>query len=190
MTSQDKGNWIRRIFTLGLIVAAAAAGLFFVMPDGLRKDSGKKKTGMQVTKENLAEVQASPDRLTVINMMVDGNRDSEKLKEILEQLKKDKYGERVTVAELDASEQPELAASQGVNTGEFAGHLDFYVKGKKLGQLIGQTDAAAVEKTIDHLLARLVQRIGKDWLPEVPGMERDRGQKVIEVKPATPAPQP
>lgn len=188
MTSQEKANWIRRIFTLGLIGAAAAAGMFFAMPDGWWQGFGKKKekkTGLQVTQENIAQVQASPDKLTVTNMMVDGNPDSKKLKEILEKLKKDKYGEKLVVAELDVKEQPELAANQGVKTEEFAGHLDFHANGKKLEQLLGQTDPAVVEKTIDRLLAGLVQRIGKDWLPDVPGMQRDRGQEVIEIKPAS-----
>jgi NADP-dependent 3-hydroxy acid dehydrogenase YdfG len=121
--------------------------------------------------------------LTVTNMMLDGNPDAEKLKEILKQLQENKYGDKVVLAELDATAQPELAASQGVETEEFGVHLDFHANGKKLGQLIKQTDAKVVEQTIDRLLAGLLQRIDKDWLPTVPGMERDRGQPVLEVKP-------
>lgn len=189
MTSQEKANWIRRIFSLTLIAGAVAAGLFFVMPEGWWKGFAKKpKTGLQVTKENLAQVQASPDKLTVTNMMIDGNPDAEKLKEVLAKLQKDKYGDKVVLAELDASAQPELAASQGVETKEFAGHLDFHANGKKLGQLVKQTDPKVVEQTIDRMLAGLLQRIDKDWLPTVPGMERDRGQPVLEIKPAAPKP--
>jgi hypothetical protein len=185
VTSQEKANWIRRLFSLTLIGAAVAGGLFFVMPSGWWKGFGKKpKSGLQVTKENLAQVQASPGKLTVTNMMIDGNPDSAKLKEILEQLKKDKYGDKVTLAELDASEQPELAASQGVESKEFGGHLDFHADGRKLGSLVKQTDPKVVEQTIDRMLAGLLQRIDKDWLPVVPGMERDRGQQVLRVQPA------
>ena len=185
MTSQEKANWIRRLFSLTLIGAAVAGGLFFVMPSGWWKGFGKKpKSGLQVTKENLAQVQASPGKLTVTNMMIDGNPDSAKLKEILEQLKRDKYGDKVTLAELDASEQPELAASQGVESKEFGGHLDFHADGRKLGSLVKQTDPKVVEQTIDRMLAGLLQRIDKDWLPVVPGMERDRGQQVLRVQPA------
>jgi hypothetical protein len=188
VTSQEKANWIRRIFTLGLIGAAAAAGLFFVMPDGWWKKAAKDdKSGLKVTKENIAQIQASPDKLTVTNMILEGNRDSQKLKEILEKLKKEKYGEKVVLAELHVDEEPELAASQGVKKEEFAGHLDFHANGRKLEQLLGQTDPVAVEKTIDRLLAGLVQRIGKDWLPDVPGMERNRGQEVIPIQPPKPA---
>ena len=187
MTSQEKANWIRRIFSLTLIAGAVAGGLFFVMPEGWWKKFGKKpKTGLQVTKENLAQVQASPGKITVTNMMIDGNPDAEKLKEILHKLQQEKYGDKVVLAELDASAQPELAASQGVDTKEFAGHLDFHANGKKLGQLVKQTDPKVVEHTIDRMLAGLLQRIDKDWLPDVPGMERDRGQPVIDIKPAAP----
>ncbi len=184
MTSQEKANWIRRLFSLTLIGAAVAGGLFFVMPSGWWKGFGKKsKSGLQVTKENLAQVQASPGKLTVTNMMLDGNPDAEKLKEILKQLQENKYGDKVVLAELDATAQPELAAAQGVETKEFGGHLDFHANGKKLGQLVKQTDAKVVEETIDRLLAGLLQRIDKDWLPKVPGMERDRGQPVLDIKP-------
>ncbi len=185
MTSQEKANWIRRLFSLTLIGAAVAGGLFFTMPDGWWKGWLKKpKSGLQVTEENLAAIQSSPGKLAVTNMMLDGNPDAEKLKVILEQLKKDKYGDKLVLAELDATAQPELAASQGVETRDFGGHLDFHADGKKLGQLVKQTDPIVVEQTIDRLLAGLLQRIDKDWLPTVPGMERDRGQPVLDIKPA------
>ena len=184
MTSQDKANLIRRLFTLTMLGAAVAGGLFFVMPSGWWKGFGKKpKSGLQVTKENLAQVQASPGKLTVTNMMLDGNPDAEKLKEILKQLQENKYGDKIVLAELDATAEPELAASQSIETKEFGGHLDFHANGRKLGQLVKQTDAKVVEETIDRLLAGLLQRIDKDWLPTVPGMERDRGQPVLDIKP-------
>jgi hypothetical protein len=50
--------------------------------------------------------------------------------------------------------------------------------------LVKQTDPKVVEQTIDRMLAGLLQRIDKDWLPVVPGMERDRGQQVLRVQPA------
>jgi thiol-disulfide isomerase/thioredoxin len=189
VTPQEKGNWIRRLITFALIGAAVAGGLFFALPSGWWKRFGKEKekSGLQVTKENLAQVQSSPGKLTVTNMMLDGNPDSAKLKEVLEKLQKEKYGAKVVLAELDASEQPELAASQGVDVEKFAGQLDFHANGRKLGELLGQTDPKVVELTIDRMLAGLLQRIDKNWLPDVPGMERDRGQKVIDIKPAPPA---
>jgi hypothetical protein len=188
VTSQEKGNWIRRIFTLGLVGAAAAAGLFFAMPDGWWKDLGKekKKSGL-MSKESLEALQASPNKLTVINNVVDGNPESKKLQETLKKLDEQKYDERVVMAEFPVDENLELAKSRGVQKDGFNGHLDFYANGKKLDQLVGETDPVVVEKTIDRLLAGLVQRIGKDWLPEVPGMQRTQGQDVIPIKPKGPA---
>jgi hypothetical protein len=191
VTSQDKANWIRRIFTLGLIGAAAAAGLFFVMPKGWWKKGDDHKSGRKMTKEEFEQLQASPNKLTVVNMVEPGNRESEKLQGVLKDLKEKKYGDRVTMAELDVDEEPELAASQGVKKEKFAGQLNFYANGKKLDQLVAQTDPVVVEKTIDRLLAGLVQRTGKDWLPEVPGMERsNRGREVIPIQPKEPAKTP
>jgi hypothetical protein len=191
VTSQQKANWIRRIFTLGLIGAAAAAGLFFALPDGWWKfGKEKKKSGLQVNKDNLEEIQASPNKLTVINNVVDGNANSQKLQEILRKLDEQKYDERVVMAEFAVDEDPKLAESRGVKKDGFTGQLDFYANGKKLEQLVGQTDPVVVEKTIDRLLAGLVQRVGKDWLPEVPGMQRNQGQGVIPVKPKEPVKTP
>jgi hypothetical protein len=189
VTSQEKANWIRRIFTLGLVGAAAAAGLFFAMPDGWWKGLGKekKKSGLQMTKQNLEELQASPNKLTVINNVVDGNAESAKLQETLKKLDEQKYDERVVMAEFAVDEDPELAERRGVKKDGFNGQLDFYANGKRLEQLVGQTDPVVVEKTIDRLLAGLVQRVGKDWLPEVPGMQRNQGQDVIPIKPKSPA---
>ena len=187
MTSQDKAKWIRRIFTLFLLLVAAVAGLYFTMADGFGKDEVKPKSGLMVTRKNLAEILASPNKLTVINMMVDGSKESEKLQEILNKLDEEKYDEKVLMAELDVGAEPEFAERHGVKKEGFAGHLDFYANGKKLEQLVGQTDPVVVEKTIDRLFAGLVQRVGKDWLPEVPGMQRLQGKETIKVHPAEPA---
>lgn len=184
MPPEQKAAWIRRIFILLLLGTAAAAGYFFVMPENL-KEAVTKSTAVQVTKENIKEVQGKPGVLTVTNMRLDGNPNSKALQEILEKLKQEKYGEKVQMAEVDLKKEPEIAAAAGlVDLEQFAGQLDFHAEGKKLGDLIGQTDPKIVEATIDRYLAGLLQRIDKNWLPEVPGMQRNRGQPVLEVKPA------
>jgi hypothetical protein len=184
MPPEQKAAWIRRIFVLVLLGTAAAAGYFFVMPENL-KEAMVKSTAVQVTKENIKEVQGKPGVLTVTNMRLDGNPNSKALQEILEKLKQEKYGEKVQMAEVDIKKEPEIAAAAGlVDLEQFAGHLDFHAEGKKLGDLAGQTDPKIVEATIDRYLAGLLQRIDKNWLPDVPGMQRNRGQPVLEVKPA------
>lgn len=187
MTPQQKGNWILRLITFALVLGAAAAGLFFAMPQGWwQKIKNPKPANLQVTKENITTVQASPGQLTITNMMVDGCADSEELQQLLEQLKIEKYGDQIVIVELDATKQPELAEEQGVDLENFAGHLDFHADGTKLGDLIGHSDRETVEPTIDRMLAGMLRRIDKDWLPQVPGMVRDKGQKIIEIKPVTP----
>ncbi len=186
MSSERKASWIRRVFLFVLIAAAAAGGYFFSAPGpGEKEKPEKRSTATEVTKKNIAEVQGKPGVLTVTNMRLDGNPDPEKLQEILEKLKQEKYGEKVQLAELNVKAEPEIAAAAGVvNLEEFAGHLDFHSAGRKLGDLAGETDPQVVEATIDRMLAGLVRRIDKNWLPDVPGMQRDRGQPVIEVLPA------
>lgn len=187
MTPQQKGDWIRRLVTFTLVLGAAAGGMYFAMPQGWwQKITKPKPENLQVTKENITAVQASPGQLTITNMMVDGCADSEALRQLLEQLKNEKYGNQIVIVELDATQQPELAEEQGVDLEKFAGHLDFHADGTKLGDLIGHSDRETVEPTIDRMLAGMLRRIDKNWLPEVPGMVRDKGQKILEIKPLAP----
>lgn len=191
-SQQNAAAWIRRIFIFLLLGGAAAGGYFFVMPESL-KEEAEKNTAVKITRENIKEVQGKPGVLTITNMRLDGNPDCKKLQQILEQLKQDKYHEKVQLAEVDIKKEPEIAVDAGlVDLEKFAGHLDFHAEGRKLGDLVSQTDAKIVEETIDRMLAGMVQRIDKNWLPDVPGMQRDRGQPVLELTPAkkTPATSP
>lgn len=192
MTPQQKASCIRRLFTLFLLLLAAVGGIFFVMPKDWWKKAEKAKPGatVEVTEENIAEVQASPGKLTITNLLRDGEPNSQLLKEIVEKLKKEKYGEKVALAELNVTKHPKLAAAQGVDLEKFAGQLDFHADGKKIGQLLGETDPKKVEHTIDRMLAGLLQIIDKNWLPEVQGMQRDKGQPVLEIKPSPPGVKP
>ena len=186
MPPEQKAAWIRRAFLVALIGSAAAAGYFFTMPGG-RDEKAKERpdTAVQVTKKNIDEVQGKPGVLTITNMRLDGNPNPKKLQQLLEKLKQEKYGEKVQLAQADIKQEPEIAAAAGiVDLEQVAGHLDFHSEGKKLGNLIGETDPVVVEATVDRMLAGLVRRIDKTWLPDVPGMERNRGQPVIQVQPA------
>ena len=78
---------------------------------------------------------------------------------------------------------PELAAKEGV-TAENAPQLAFYVQGSRVGDYRGPWNKPDVERKIDEILNGYLQRIGKDWLPKVHGMERERGQEIIPVLPA------
>ena len=185
MSPQTQAAWIRRIFAILLFGGAAAGGVFFVMPDVGKKGEKDSSTAVQLTKENIDEIQGKPGVLTVTNMRLDGNPNSKKLQEILEELTKNKYGEKVQLAQVDIQKEPQIAAEAGViDLKQFAGHLDFHTEGRKLGDWVAETDPKVVEATIDRLLAGMVRRIDKTWLPDVPGMQRDRGQPVLPIKPA------
>ncbi|QJE96427.1 hypothetical protein [Luteolibacter luteus] len=185
MSSQQTGAWIRRIFILLLIGGAAAGGYFFVMPENFGSTS-LGSTTIKVTKENIKEVQGKQGVITITNLRVSGNAESGKLEQVLEKLKKDKYHEKIQLAELDIEAEQELATAAGVghDLTKFAGHLDFHAEGRKIGDLVGQTDPKIVEAKIDEMLTVGVKRMDKNWLPEVPGMQRDRGQPVLDMTPA------
>lgn len=185
-SEQNAASWIRRIFILLLIGGAAAGGYFFVMPEGLAKGLAKS-TAVEITRDNIKEIQGKPGVVTITNIRFDGTPPSKKLQQVLEKLKKDKYHEKIQLAEVDLKKEPEIATAAGVavvDTKTFAGHLDFHADGRKIGDLAGQTDEKIVEAAIDRMLAMGLKKMDKNWLPEVPGMQRDRGQPVLDLKPA------
>ena len=180
MTRDNKGAWMRRVIILLLIGAAAAAGYVF-MPKSL-KGGGVVSTAVKITSENQKEVQGKPGVLTVTNMRLEGNRDSDTLQEILEKLKTEKYGKKIQLAEVDIKKEKGVASEAGVDLAKFAGQLDFHSEGKKMGNLVAQTDAKIVEETIDNILNSMLQRMDKGWLPEVSGMKREAAPEVPGMK--------
>ncbi|WP_035608841.1 hypothetical protein [Haloferula sp. BvORR071] len=203
MTPESKGAWMRRLIIISLIGAAAAAGLVFKPKD--KKNDGVVSTAVKVTFQNYKEVYGKPAVLTVSNLRVEGNAAADKLQEILEKLKKDKYGPKIQLAEVDVAVEKGLAGMAGVDPAKLAGHLEFYSESKKMGDLVGQNDPRVVEQTIDNILNGMLQRMSKDWKPDVegmksgnatgvPGMSRDNGKQLPpSFKPApaqAPAPAP
>ena len=189
---EGRAKWIRRLVLLGMIAAGVIAGIFVDVPAIQAFGFGDKEESKleQVDPDNFRETISAENRLTVINMMMDGQPDAEKLQEILEQLEEErKYGKKVAYAELDVEKHEELASAQGVNLEEFAGQLDFYAAGYKLGSLKGPADRPKVEETIERYLAGLVKRFGPGWLPEVEGMRRSgEDEPILHVQPADAVP--
>lgn len=187
MTPDHKGAWMRRLIIFVLVGAAAAGGYVF-MPKGKKDGPRVASTAVKVTFDNHKEVYAKPGVLTVVNMRLEGNSASDKLQETLERLKRDKYGAKIQLAEVDVAVEKALAGLSGVDKDKLAGHLEFYSESKQMSKLVGQTDPKVVEETIDRILGDMFQRMGKDWMPEVegmtigggtgvPGMSRERGSK-------------
>lgn len=176
MTSQQKAIWIRGIFTCILLGAAIAAALIYVFPENAEaKALADKENAAEEAKDPVAESRRLEGKLLITNMRLDGNPNPEKLKELLEQLKAEKYGDKIVIQEKDITpKKVNLETDEKIDMEEFAGQLDFHADGKKLGDLIGHTDRETVERTIDRLLAGMIRRIDKDWLPDVPGMVRGK----------------
>lgn len=179
MTDEKKAQLIRRLIMVGVFAVAIVAGYFVKLPVWDSVAEKKEEAGGEEKDKAFREAIMAEDCLTVVNAMVDGNPDSEKLKKLLEQLKKDKYGDQVQPVDLDVEEQETIAAEHGIDLEEFAGQLDFYVEGQKLGTLRGETDPVVVEETIDRYLRGLVKRFGPDWLPEVRGMSAGKGKPQV-----------
>lgn len=176
-----------------MISLGVLAGIFIDIPAIQALGLGEKNRDSeleQVDPDSFREAISVENRLTVIHMMMDGNPDSEKLQEILEQLQEErKYGEKVAYAELDVEKHEAMATAQGVDFEEFAGQIDFYAAGYKLGTLEGPADRPKVEETIERYLAGLVKRFGRGWLPDVEGMTRaGADDKILKVEPADPVP--
>lgn len=176
-----------------MITLGVLAGVFMDIPAIQAFGFGDKKEESpleQVDPDSFRETIAAEHRLTVIHMMMDGNPDSEKLQEILEQLQEEqKYGKMVAYAELDVKEHEAMATAQGVDFEEFAGQMDFYAAGFKLGTLKGPADRPEVEETIERYLAGLVKRFGPGWLPDVDGLKRaGADDRILNIRPADPVP--
>jgi hypothetical protein len=184
VTDEQKAKLIRRLVMVVVFGSAVTLGYFVELPVwGFGKDKNEDVADREAEKL-IRDALRVENRLTILNSMVDGNPDSEKLKEILERLKEEKYGDRIEPVELDVEKYEELAAEHAVDLGKFAGQLDFYASGQKLGTLKGETDPVVVEETIDRYLAGLVKRFGPDWLPKVEGMTRakPKGPAVAQPK--------
>lgn len=173
-----------------MIIVGILAGTFIDFPAIQALVAGEKEESRleQADADNFRDLISAKNRLTVINMMDDGNEGAENLRKIIEQLEAEQaYGARVAFAELDIREHKELATAQEVDFKDFSGQLDFYAAGYRLGSLYGPADRPEVEETIERYLEGLVKRFGPGWLPEVEGMQRaGKDDKILNVEPADP----
>jgi hypothetical protein len=191
MTPERKGALIRGFFSFGLLAAAVVAALWVMFPNiGFgRKQATTPSATQEANPSNIDAIKAQKNCVVVIHCHKAGNPDSEKTKEILAELQRDKYGGEVRCAELDVRKYPALAATEGASE-QNAPQLAFYVQNQRVGDYRGPWNKPDVERKIDEILNGYLQRIGKGWLPKVQGMERDRGQEILPLLPAEPRPKP
>ena len=147
--------------------------VWFGFPE-FRFGGGEEDEEGQVTPENVDEIRNQRDCVVVIHSHVESNEDSKRTQGILKELKEERYQEVVQMAELNVEKYPEVAQEEGV-TKETAPRLSFYVEGVRVGEFRGPWQKPPVQRKIDEILRGYMQRIGKDWRPPVPGMERASG---------------
>lgn len=191
MSSGQGGLWAKRVLIIALIGGAAAWGFINGVPQlfGETQEEGRSQL-KKLTVKNFAAAIEAEDVLVVVNVEKDGSEESKTLEEFLAELeRRDVYGDQVIYMEVDGDLEPELAEQMGVNSKDFRGHLGFYAGGKKLGELVGETDPQVVETQIEYHLKGLIKRIGPGWLPEVEGMTPVKpSQSVIDSKPRPQSP--
>jgi len=171
---------------IGLPLLALVIGLLVELPGGWfgLGVAAEEERLEQVDRAQLREMANTPGQLTVVNLAPDGHPDAEKLAEILEQFEQQgTFSDRVVYAELELTGAE--AETRRIELEEFAGELEFYAEGKRLGRLRDETRRPVVRKTVQRYLDGLVKRYGPGWLPEVEGMQRaDGNETVLHIEPA------
>ena len=151
MTHEERAKWIRRVFILSL-TAGILAGVWFY-----RKSEPPPPPP--------AATAAKYD-LEIIHYHDPDNPQSVEIAESLNAIGK-KYAMQVLVTRVDITADPALAKSRGVNSAP------------RVSMMTGQTEAFAfqgvwprdqIERKVEEVL-RGLKRVGKDWLPEVKGMQ-------------------
>lgn len=191
MSSGQGGLWVKRILILALIGGAAAWGFINGIPQIFGQAGEEEQSQLKkLTVKNFAAAIEAEDVLVVVNVKKDGSEESKTLEEFLAELeKRDVYGDQVIYMEVDGDLEPELAEQMGADSKDFKGHLGFYAGGKKLGELVGETDPQVIETQIEYHLKGLIKRIGPGWLPEVEGMTPAKpNRSIIEPQPRPQSP--
>lgn len=169
MPTERKGAVIRVLFSFGLIGVAIGVALWIGLPEfGAREEPEVA----ELTAEQIEALRKKPGCVVVIHSHEEGNEDSERTQKILDEIEEEeRYKDLVTMGELDIEKLPEEARKEGV-TRENAPQLSFYIEGTRVGEYRGPWHKEPVQRKIDEVLRGYMARIGKDWRPPVPGMER------------------
>jgi hypothetical protein len=154
MTHHQRAVWIKRVFML-LLAAAIIAGAWFYQRD-------------PAVAAPPPEADASIDYvLELVHFHEPGHPESEPVAASLNRIA-EKYHKEVFVTRIDLTKDPTAGKRHGVNG---ASHVVFLAKDQKVFEFSGLWDYPAIERKVDEVL-RGLERVGKDWLPDVKGMQR------------------
>jgi len=184
---ERKAGIIRGIFAFCMICGAIAAALFTDVSklpglDAKRPAEEDDSGVLRVTGDNIGEILNQKDCVIVLLAHKRGNQDSGRTRKILGELERERYSGLVRMAQFDVEEEPEIAEREGV-TPDTAPQLSFYADGKRLGEYRGPWWKEPIQRKIDIILHGYMQRIGKDWLPPVPGMKPEDNELPIRIIP-------
>lgn len=150
MTHEERATWIRRIFIL-LLSAGVVAGAWFY-----------RKTE---TPPPPPAVAAADYDMEIIHYHDPDNPKSVEIAESLNEIGK-KYGMQVLVTRVDIRANP-LANKHGVDS---APHVSMMTDETEAFAFQGVWPRDKIERKVEEIL-RGLKRVGKDWRPEVKGMQ-------------------
>ncbi len=151
MTHEQRAIWIRRIFIL-LLSAGILAGVWYY-----------RETGPPPPPPAVASTSYD---MEIIHYHAPDNPQSVEIANSLNAIGK-KYAMQVLVTRFDITANPVLAKNRGVDSAP------------RVSMMTGETEAFAfqgvwpqeqIERKVEEIL-RGIKRVGKDWLPEVKGMQ-------------------
>lgn len=167
MTHEERANWIRR----GIILFIAIGVLLGVWFYPEKKPEPKQVAASQEQAKHLIEV---------LHFHLPGDPDSEKLADSFNKVET-KYSGLVLVTRIDVQKEPERAKAEKVTKPPKVVMMAGEVRACKFQGLWTQ---AQIELKIDEILHGL-ERMGKDWRPDVKGMQSATPTAAAKVAPPT-----
>lgn len=150
MTHEQRAKWIRRIFIL-LLTAGIVGGAWLYRETEPPPPPAVASTSFD---------------MEIIHYHEPGNPQSVEIAESLNEIGK-KYAMQVLVTRVDITANPLVAKTRGVNS---APHVSMMTGETEAFAFQGVWPRDQIERKVEEIL-RGIKRVGKDWLPEVKGMQ-------------------
>lgn len=158
---------LRRILTLGVIVAAAYVGWHYTGQDYVAMiHRPSQEEQLRCYREALAK----PQTLVVVHHH-QPSKISQRMARDLAQLDREKYGEEVSFVTMDVGTLPTEEERAGIRLSDDSAALSFYYEKHWITSIQGDLSKQQMDDKIDEVSRGLIRRMHKGWLPDVPGMK-------------------
>ena len=157
MDHHQRALWIKRLFMVLLAAAVFAAAWFYQRNDEPAGPPPEADTTIEYVVE-------------LIHFHQPGHPESEPVAISLNRIA-GKYDKEVFVTRIDLTKDPGAGKDHEVSK---ASHVVFMARNRKVFEFSGLWDYPKIEQKLDEVL-RGLNRVGRDWLPEVKGMQRSTG---------------